>query len=541
MAYIKPDEVVDLSKSDKPISYKEEIKKSLRKSYVDVSEVISTLTPPPSHTPLMTHKDILDNLSEILPSVVESMLRDNMGVLKMSRIIETEYYEDLVDISLITYGLIFAASDFILGNLLFYIEKTYMYEYIKNKVVRPRVREIVEDFKKINDYKTYRVEETEAKEKLFDEIESLVEAFMITKNISILDSALKKIAAIELDNKKEQIDVIFDSIKYAYPDLLKELVSLIDSDENMSSAGVRPRVQNIMKDLQEFYHKYYQTHTVVGYTNLMNSYIKNHSVDTTKSKIDSTQKLRDSYHVASELPKIDGMTYTELQVAKRILDKNFQESDKEIINSSIPLRNLKVIIDRYKMYNDIASISEDKVVIYNTDSKTSKSYDFLSKEVSEELDDEFSLFGQSRKVVRQKFKNKSSCLHQTGVLDSDKVFLNTNNKHNVYSLNPEQAIEHRKRQIYKLLTQFNKNETIMNTYRSITETTIQKPRFINISQDCPYVEKSPVDLFYKLVETQTLYDQIMRAKEEREERVLQATKNGGDIKTAINPTMGGIR
>lgn len=486
---------------------------SLTETYKDAKSKIGGLLPTriSSMTPPFTQDDIITNLKTMMYSVVRAMYHSDLGFLTLERDVNHPYYEETTrdKLSDITYGIIFATSEYLLGSLLYYMDRSFIFSYIKNAVVRPNIFAMVDELREEKAKETKFKLEAETKLKIYDLVHDIVSSFIFRGDMTSLENGLKELREIKMEGtlKKDAIDYAVSTLTIICPDLLKELLYTIDNDKSMIEQGTYDRTIEIMNGLKEFYREYMITHTKDQMMHLLRRYYSIIPYNLSEV-IEKTLRERNAAYSCYS-PLINGLTYEELRTADAILNKRDSDVSQEIVDNNLILQNIKKIIDSHAVYDDKCYIDGDTLFIRRSD-KDIREYKFKDSKVISVIDDAFRIFGNNASIVRKAFEEGKSCLQQSGCLETDREAQDIANPRSLPRLKADEAIKHRKREINKLLGQLRGSKETMNKYYDLrNQDPIKRYKYLNPLQMSYYKEHNPSTLLLKLVETDLIYDLVV--------------------------------
>lgn len=479
----------------------QQLEQAVSYNYSRVKSRLCKLAPVKIYYPgqLMSIEEINQNILALLqPTIIALATEDNI-VGNFVSDITTEYYDTLVkpQINNITYALFSMTSDYIIGMLLYYMNKEFIFSYIANTIVRPNVSTVVDNVKLILNRKNVIDEELKATEKFNELLSDLVDSFMIELNIDKFQEKLTTILTFDVKDKLNKIISFFDSSKYFVPDVLYSIVTSGTATDTDIERATR------------FIERYMISHSDTAVQELFSHYNKKDN-SLTPELIQYTVMERNAYHNVTSLQMLDGLNFVENKIANRIITFTTAEADTEFIEKSEILKNIKSVVDKFHKYDTVISLSGNDVIMKHPNGEV-KTYNIRKEGLSNIINDPFIVFSKPEFIKHVFFNRKSACaLYQTGITkEEDSNLLLNNRLRNIDNKSPEERVAHRRLQIQKLLAECKNNEETMKEYQRITSQKITEIKYINQLQHNKYVMADKHKLLLTLAETDALYNQIL--------------------------------
>lgn len=445
--------------------------------------------------PLEEIKKIITNLLE--PTVM-TLCTGDVPTMNLSSDIKSEYYDSLVtpQVTSITYSLLCITSDYIIGMLLYYVQKQFVFNYILNDIVRPNIVSVVNNVRAVLNRKDVIDEELKNTEEFNDLLSDLVESLVIEVNIDKFQDKLMSIMKFDLKDKTDKVISSFDNSKYFVPDVLYNIcVNGNATDTDIERAS-------------RFLERYTIAHSADAISELFKHYSKQSHVDENVMKYTIMQ--RNAYHNINSLQLLDGLTFVENKIANRIISFTVANEDREFIEHSTVLKNIKTIVEKFHRYNSTIRLSGNDVIISHDDG-TVQTYNFRKEGLSKLLNDPFAIFKQSEFIRHTFFNMKSkSAFYQTGITkaeDSDMLVNSVRNR--LHDKSPDEKVHHRNMQIKKLLNECRNNSDTMKEYERLSTEKIRVVKYMNPTQTKTYVLEDKHRLLLTLTETEFLYRQLL--------------------------------
>lgn len=453
------------------------------------------LTHPGQLLPLEEIKKIITSLLE--PTVM-TLCTGDIPVMDFSSDIKSEYYDSLVtpQVTSITYSLLCITSDYLVGMLLYYVQKQFVFNYILNDIVRPNIVSVINNVRSVLNRRDVMDEELRKTEEFNELLQDLVESLVVEVNIDKFQDKLTSILKYDVKDKNDKISTSFDNSRYFVPDVLYNICINGNATDTDIERATR------------FLERYTLAHSTNAISELFRHYSKQTNLN--ESVIKDTIMERNAYHSINNLQLLDGLTFVENKIANRIISFTVANEDHEFINRSPVLKNIKSIVDKFHRYNSTIKLTGNDVVISHEDGSI-QTYNFRKEGLSKLLNDPFTMFKQSEFIKHTFFNMKpKSAFYQTGITKSEDSDLLINNVRNrLLDKTPEERVQHRNAQIKKLLNECRNNSDTMKEYKRLTTEKIKAVKYMNPTQTKTYVLEDKHRLLLTLTETEFLYRQLL--------------------------------
>lgn len=482
------------------LELQEKMYDTLRREYPRIQKRLAFLFPQKPMLPNMflTLKEIEENIKTLLDPALLTMINNDLLGMDLTSEIKSDYYDTMIGahIDSITYTLFCSISDFLICSLLNYVSKEFVFEYIKNSIVKPNITQSMINVRNIILMKDKISQELEDSKTFHDMIETCVHDLMIKLDADKFLDNLHKILRYEVKDRELLISNVISNIKLFVPDFLKEIM-INGSIDDFNHA-------KISKFLSEYTKAF--SHSAV--INIFRGYAVN--TDSLKELTDITINERDVFHGINSLSALDGLTISENKLLSKIVRlQTLTEPESVLVDNNKVLRNAKSVIDKFRKYDDVVRVENGDIVIVKPDGNK-KTFNIIKYDVMKDLSDPFSVFKKS-KWVKKKFMTDraNSCLYQTGMTKDEERDLLLSGKGYSFQQSPEDKVFDRQRKIQKLLTKLSNDKEVMQEYERISSGRLDDLRYINETQSKPYVIEDEVRLLFTLAETEAIYKQIM--------------------------------
>ena len=473
------------------------IKSNYDRSITKLSKIVAPRIMMPGQ--LMTLDDIKNNILKLLDPTVTTLCSGDIATMDMSADIKSEYYDSLItpQISSITYAVLCVTSDYILGMMLYYMQKEFIFNYIMNDIVRPNIFECIERVRNTLNRKDAMDLEIKKSDELASLVNDAVYELMIKLDIDGFQDKLGKAIMFEFKDKANFMESTLNDSKYFVPSFLYNIVL----NERASDIDIE-RANNFIK-------RYSVSHTEESVSELFKLHLK--QTGNINELVSTTLIERNSYQGISNLQVIDGLTFVEIKIANRIINFTTAEEDKSFIDKSEVLKNIQSVVKKYHKYDSVVKLSGNDVVITTSDGVT-KSYNIRKEGLSDILNDPFSVFKQSQFIKHIFTTNKvKSALYQTGITkDEDDLTTMSLSRQTLNNRTPEEKVQHRNQQIQRLYNELKRDTRTMDEYTRLTTNKIEEIKYMNPTQSKTYVINDKARLLLTLVETEYLYRQILQ-------------------------------
>ena len=478
-----------------------QLENTIRANFDRAISRLSKVVPPKLYMPgqLMSLQEIKANILQLLDPTLTTLCTGDIMNIDFSKDLKTEYYDSLIapQVSSITYAMICLTSDYLLGMLLYYVQKEFIFNFIMNDIVRPNVYEAIERVRLTLNRKDAMDMEIKKSDELSEYINDVVNEFMIKLNVDGFQEKVGKVIAFEFKDKASFIESMLNNSKFFVPDFIYTiLMNGIASDVDIERAS-------------RFMQHYAVSHTEESLLELFKGYAKN-SINMS-NQIKNTLLERNAYQGIGNLQILDGLSFTEIKIANRIITFTVAEEDKVFIEESEVLKNIKSVVDKYHKYNTTIKLQGNDVVMTDSEGNV-KSYNIRKEGLSKVLNDPFNLFKQAE-FVKHIFTNtkQRSSLYQTGLTKSeDDSLILSISRSSINNKTPEERVQHRNSQIQKLVQMVKHDKHTMDEYTRLTTSRIDEIKYMNPTQSKTYVIENPARLLLILTETEYVYRQILK-------------------------------
>lgn len=476
------------------------IVKCLAETYDKVPEKLSRIRPARIIMPSMfqTKEELTKDILELLVSVVDTMCDGNLTTYDISDSIHSDYYDTLIlsQVDRITTALVFAMSEHTLGLLCYYMDKMFIWNWLKSSIVRPNIINILDNIRNRKESKDRMDNQIQVSQQLADLTKQAVESLILELNGDGFTQTLTKMVDIKLPNKVEYIKGILNDMQIVVPDFVVDILSTCTAtDVNISKCEM-------------FLKEYTISHQESTLTTLFNRYCSRHR-DFMQNAIPNTINARNASQGTNGITCIDGLTFNENKLCDKIINQMDEEKDEALINTNEVLKNIKAIIKAHKVYDSRVTLTNTDIVI-TTSRGTSRTYNFRKKNVTKDITDPFNIFDKPA-YMRIRWNNAPDkcALMQTGITQemSSQLFA-SGQLRKFTNMSVPARIQDRRDRIKRLELKCLQDVAVRMEYERLTTERIKAIKYINPLQSRYYEIADEKTLFLTLVETEQLYNQI---------------------------------
>lgn len=477
------------------------IVKCLAETYDKVPEKLSRIRAPKIMIPNMfqTKEDLTKDIVELLTAVVDTMCDGTLASYDLSDAIHSDYYDTLIlsQVDRITTALVFAMSEHTLGLLCFYMDKMFIWNWLKSSIVRPNIIKILNDIRDRKESKDRMDSQLQVSQQLADLCKQAIEYLMLELNGDSFIQTLSKIVDIKFPNKGEFIKGIINDMQIVVPDFITEILSTgTASDVNISKCEM-------------FLKEYTVSHQESTLTTLFARYCSRPR-EFMQNAIPNTIIARNASQGTNGITCIDGLTFSENKLCDKIVNQMDEEKDEALINANEILKNIKAIIKAHKVYDSRVTLTNTDIII-TTSRGTSRTYNFRKKNVSKDITDPFNIFDKPA-YMRIRWNNAPDkcALMQTGITqDMSSQLFASGQLRKFTNMSVPARIQDRRDRIKKLELKCLQDISVRMEYERLTTERIKAIKYINPLQSRYYEIADEKTLFLTLVETEQLYNQIV--------------------------------
>lgn len=476
------------------------ILKSLSETYDRVPIKLSRIKPPRIVSPTMfqTKEELTKDILELLTAVVDTMCDGNLATYDLSDAIHTDYYDTLImsQIDRITTALVFAMSEHTLGLLCYYMDRMFIWNWLKSSIVRPNIVSILDNVRNRKESKDIMDNQIQTSQRLADLCKQAVESLMLELNAESFIQTLTAIVDIKLHGKTDYIKGILNDMQIVVPDFVVDIISTGSaSDVNISKCEM-------------FLKEYTTSHQESTLTSLFARYCSKPR-EFMQNAIPNTIMRRNSAQGTNDMVCVDGLSFNEIKLCDKIINQMDEEKDSALIEASEILRNIKAIIKAHKVYDSRVTLTNSEVII-TTSRGTQRTYNYRKKNVTKDITDPFNIFDKPA-YMRIRWNNAPDkcALMQTGITQemSSQLFA-SGQLRKFINMSVPARIQDRRDRIAKLEAKCLQDVSVRMEYERMTTERIKAIKYINPLQSRYYEIADEKTLFLTLVETEQLYKQI---------------------------------
>lgn len=477
---------------------------TLKQTYSDVEMTIMSTRPPRGkdnqtvQNMMFSMTDIDNILISNMKAVLSVAVYDlRINTISIATTVTSEYYYEFIPemIPKITYGVVSMTSKYVLSQMQLYMDKSFIFAYVKERIVRPNIRaeldillqDILKDSAIKRDIRNHR--------KMEEDIQNMIYDFMITFDKD------KKVATVlgKYINDKDIADSVvrvLDDSKIFVPNFIYDIFN-----GNIT-------VNDLNSKIDTFLREYYETNTNDGIIELFKKYAPKTVglVDLTKKTINE----RLDYHGLNNMFLIDGVSVPILKVINKILSsQDLSEQEETLVKDNRIVTSIKNIVNKYKGYGVTFGINNTVVIIKDNTKEIQVPY--RDGATVDNIDSPFSIFGMNANNIEKTFMNNpdKSPLTQTAISkqEEQEAFLNRKSIKSLFS-DMKTRLSHRKRKISELRARFSKDSKLMSEVESLIHGNINKIKYIDINKASTYTIADDRKLLLTLAELEGLYNKI---------------------------------
>jgi len=487
----------------------ENLLKMLEGTYSSAATIINGLVPHKIRMdePLLPI-DAIDNvLIHHFKAVTAILIYDNSFTefnLNIAIDLQSDYYKDsfITVTPKIAYGILMMTGSYILQHLAVHINKEFIYTYIRENIVRPRLLEELEHHRAMYLSVNRSKQEEELMKDIDQDMKSLVYHFMITHDNAQIQSLISKYSQLTAIHKDGMIHAL-DSINDLFiPSFIYQILFRTASPDEFNKA------------MHDFSIEYQTTLTYDALLQLFKRYTDKHIDLVNKTR--RTFETRLDFHSLNNLQLVDGLTMTEVRIVNKLLDSiSLSDHETLIYEKSPMLKSISVVVNKYKTIGTKATIDNNNITIYNLSNKSAVGvYPYRKPTIVNDINDIFTIFGTSKDNVKNQWRgNRSkSCLVQSGFTKSEvnEAFINNRDlKKSFKDQDYNVSVEHRNRQIDTLLST-NQDQSLAKEISELLLGNGDSIKYVNPFQSLPYVSEDPIHLLRILAETEGIYRKVIK-------------------------------
>lgn len=402
----------------------------------------------------------------------------------------------------ITYGIIFGTSQVMLGYLLYYVNRDFLFSYIKDRIVRPTLPKEVERLKARIDAENSLSKDERLNLKRYDVLVSFVNELMVGMDYERASDLLADLTDLKLDY--ETCKSFLDDMDLFVPDFVYDIFSPDNAKADRAA-----------DEMTDFLKKYIVTFTKSGLIELFKAHTTLNR--TFMEKVEQTILEREKMHNLFTLDLVDGMNLLHLKLANKLC-KLSELSEEEIaeVERTPNLRNIRTAIDMYKEFDTQVKLEGTSIIITSSLHDPKTIY-YTKNDMMDKLKDPFNIFGKNREYVKTtwKYRPLQSCLTQTVITSSERKRIYYNDRELAKLATVEGRVNDRNNKIRQLIAKLEYHDPkLISEARELLENGPKKLEFINPYQtDCYENLGDERTTLMVLCETEGLYRKIVNYKE----------------------------
>lgn len=464
----------------------------------------------------------LETTRVALLEVMRSVLRTMMGGglyqdTELENHMGNDYYDSVLysEVDRITYSVCYVASDYLLGQLLYYMNRFFIFNYVRDTIVVPNLKLVLQEIQEKNEEKRTIDYEEEQTKILHDHIEKLILAFLIHMDEKEFLQQVQAVRSIAYKDKETVCTQWLEESPYAIPTFLYDMVRVNHLPPTTGDPSTMPMmltdpiptvsIDHLVADVEKFFERYQQTHTDTGLQELFREFCQ---PTMSIRKIEKTILDRNASVGILSCQRIDGISVQDCKILTKILRyETLTAEETSYLEKQEILLTCHSLVKQFGGYDVIWSI--DNTMLTYSRSGRQKQYAYRNQQASKIVTDPFHILGRDPELYRTELQQhpERSCLTQTGMTKEDHRREMITQQH-VDKLPWMQRIHHRKALIQKLTKMFERNEEVMNEVRRIRNFEWKTPKYIQTSRRKAYIIARPETLLYTLVETDVLYEYL---------------------------------
>lgn len=276
----------------------------------------------------------------------------------------SKIYDNMDDL---TYLIISCTANFTLAQMLFYIDRSHMFTYIRENILRPNARTFIESAKKIliDQDLAETVEDTQAQ--LIDDVREYIHAMLISCDNNKATLMRNKLCDYR-QRFYDKLEVEFSTGEYLIPEFVKNLVLFKDNNVEVLA----------LKDYLDFRDKYLISLTIDSNRELFRKYCDPDIIDDEfDKKLKHTINKRNAengIHLRQD-QLFDGITFDEMRMISRACTGRLEHEDREKLNGTKYAKRVFEIIDRFGGLNVNWYLKDGKLWMKSTYDGSERSFD----------------------------------------------------------------------------------------------------------------------------------------------------------------------
>ena len=498
--------------------------------------IIDNLMLPPPAQRLdwkILEETLLRNTQYVIQSYIQSSSSLDVSAYAYTtkeQLIDMKYqmgriYNSLDDIATI---IVSATSNFILAQLMFYIDRSHIFLHIKENVLRPNVRKFMEIARETLMDQDLSETIEDIKGELNHTVEEYIHAMLIAVDTKKIQSTREKLLTYR-DRFYKDLDAAFATCEYLMPQFMIDLVLFTTNAEEIKAYN------NYVKFLET----YKLSLTLEANRAIFRKYCNPDIVDTEfEKKLKHTIQKRNSFNgiYLDDDKLIDGITFDEMNMIIRACSGRLDPDDRAMLNGTKYAKRVFEIIDQHGGINYSWYLKEHKLARKDNFSKKEVLYEFRTDKFDIDVNEDIRRFPEFIKNSLYKdadVRKIPECfIHQTGYV------INSMTKPEIVEellvaykgMDKKEKLAQRLSTINNYLIHIRKFDpdrvdylqSILNDYEHVGPAGPISKDYIDIGIN-PIIASTTEELIEKLVIVEGMWRMLCEAQEKRRKKLAKLT------------------
>ncbi|MGL5766488.1 MAG: hypothetical protein ACRCX8_12700 [Sarcina sp.] len=433
-------------------------------------------------------------LKKITQSVVNKLYQTDCGEYSLRQILregELSVTSQTIATNNIAYGVISSASPYLLASLFYFFDESFIYFYVRDSIVEPNYREMIETIRKVYERPTEENLLIEKNREFSSVLNTILQNMLVdgsekstphlTKNIERIGELVKEIPQHIV---KDTMDT---DARYPIPAFLYE--------------GIMGKEDSFRDGMVDFITKLKKTFTKDGLRKLYSMYGR---IETYGKNFDTRlDKLFDDRKMYNNLTHIiDGLEIQDLRVLHKILTfQSLSEHEVNKVSNNKILSKVQVCFKGVSSIGTSCYIDNEKLIIKTVEEENEFFYhaDSLEKDKLSP----FNIFGADRDMMERIYNTEPEkfCANQTVITTKDRQNMVIEGKRTMFK-DTRGKINHRQNRYAQLINSnaIRNNKELLTEINNLKNGVFTKIKYVRANWFEPPVINDPAQALLAIAE-----------------------------------------
>lgn len=431
-------------------------------------------------------EDIDKILTRVTEAVVNKMYQTDCGDYSLRHVLidgEISYMTQSSATNNIAYGVMSSISPYILGSLLYYVDESFIFFYIRDSIIEPNYREMIKKIRSVYDKPT--------------EEDMLLKK---SKELSVtVNDVLQNLLIDASENATTHLQTNISKLSILISELPADLVASTMENEPRYPVplfllnATKGSIDNLKDHMNEFITKLRVTFTKEGLREL---YIKYGGIQSYGSSFEYKLNLlaEDRIRTNGLGNVIDGIDVSGQRLLHKILTfQHMEDYEEKAVSKHEILNKIKTCLKGYSSIGTACIVDNDKLTVKT--SEGSKEFYYQSKNIIKDKMSPFNIFGGDRDLMERLYKTEPDkfCSNQTVINRKDRQSMVMEGRTSMFR-DSRSKVNHRRNKLNQLLgsSQLKGNKEILEKINILRAGHITKLEYVKGTWFDPPVIDDPI-------------------------------------------------